>query len=643
MRNGRRVLLGYLALTILLSWPLARHAANAVVVGGPDTDLFLWTLGWDTHALTHGIFSIFDANIVYPQRLTLAYSENLIGDVIFAAPVIWLTGNTVLALNVVSIASCVLCGVGAYFLARSIGVSRPGAALAGIVFAFSPPRFLRISQLHLTSVHWIPFTLGCLHNYFEKGRPRDLRLAVGFFTLQALSSGYGAAFNAISVAALLVFRLLSGEPPAFARRVRDLGLTGALLLVPAVLSVLPYLVVQREMNFRRSLENWAVPASTFLATPSHLDVSLLSLASLDWVNHDAAAWLFPGYVPIVLALLAFWPAWHATRTVVTRQRLFAWLAALSVLIAVLSLIMLAAIIIGGPFRWRIGSTTMLSAREPLRIVIVAVVAILIRASLLRSVPFSPMARAAAWGEVAARWGERLRSDPRAFYLLLTLITVLLSIGPPLSLWPKVYWLPVFNLIRVPSRFTILGMLGLAVLASVGFDRRVAARSPRATVIAAWLVGAVMVAEFAVVPLGLVPYRVEIPAIDRWLDSRPKPFAIAEVPIPPFGAGGAWERRQAAYILHSMAHWQKTVHGHSGLRPALHERLYGQLRTFPDEASIAALADLHITYIVVHTDLYEEGQWQDVENRLEQFRDILHLEQVEGAGRVYALRPSLNAN
>src|SRR6185295_7795524 len=103
------------------------------------------------------------------------------------------------------------------------------------------------------------------------------------------------------------------------------------------------LVVQREMNFRRSLENWAVPASTFLATPSHLDASLLSLASLDWVNHDAAAWLFPGYVPIVLALLAFWPAWHATRTVVTRQRLFAWLAALSVLIAVLSLIMLAAI------------------------------------------------------------------------------------------------------------------------------------------------------------------------------------------------------------------------------------------------------------------------------------------------------------
>ena len=61
----------------------------------PDTHLFLWTLGWDVHAFTTQPLSIFDANIYYPQRLTLAYSENLIGSAFFAAPVLWLTGNSV--------------------------------------------------------------------------------------------------------------------------------------------------------------------------------------------------------------------------------------------------------------------------------------------------------------------------------------------------------------------------------------------------------------------------------------------------------------------------------------------------------------------------------------------------------------------
>jgi hypothetical protein len=41
-------------------------------------------------------------------------------------------------------------------------------------------------------------------------------------------------------------------------------------------------------------------------------------------------------------------------------------------------------------------------------------------------------------------------------------------GPPLGIWPLVYWLPGLNFIRVPSRFTILALLGLAVLAAFGF-------------------------------------------------------------------------------------------------------------------------------------------------------------------------------
>jgi hypothetical protein len=49
----------------------------------------------------------------------------------------------------------------AFLLARAVGLKPAAATLAGVVIAFSPPRFLRISQLHLTTIQWVPFGLAC--------------------------------------------------------------------------------------------------------------------------------------------------------------------------------------------------------------------------------------------------------------------------------------------------------------------------------------------------------------------------------------------------------------------------------------------------------------------------------------------------
>ena len=159
----------------------------------------------------------------------------------------------------------------------------------------------------------------------------------------------------------------------------------------------------------------------------------------------------------------------------------------------------------------------------------------------------------------------------------------------------VYWLPGFNFIRIPSRFILLAVLGVAVLAASDSIASVARRAPRvAPGRDRTRVGMLLVAEFWMVPLPVVPYQVEIPAVDRWLDTQPKPFAIAEVPVRPL------VRYHSTYMLHSMAHWQRTVHGHSSLLTPLHEQLYDELRTFPDARSVAHLAELGVTYVVVHT-------------------------------------------
>jgi hypothetical protein len=632
------VALLYAALTVALAYPLARHAATHVLSVSPDTDLFLWTLSWDTYAFTHHPFSIFDANIFSPQHRTLAYSENLIGSALFAAPVLWLTHNPVLAMNLVALLSCALCGVGGYLLARVVGVGLPGAALSGLIFAFAPPRFLRLDQLFLTTIQWVPFGLAYLHAYFDEGKPFDLRMAIAFFTLQALTSGHGAVFLALASAALFCYRILLGEPLALGRRLRDVGAVGALLLAPVVFIALAYAQVQGEMGLKRTLADWLmVKPSSFLASPTYVHSFLLARLFPDaQINDNADAYLFPGYIPLLLAAVALLGTASAASG--PSQQSNRWTrAALAADIVFLASATVAVLVsVGGPVRLKLGTVVIFSARESWRAWSVAAVSGALRVAIARHAPFQIVPRIVGAVKGFTRWLAARRQDAMTFYVLLVLLSVWLSIGSSFGLWPFVHWLPGFNFIRAPSRFMLLAVLGLSVLAGAGFDRVSMRLAASTRLLVAAIVAALIVAEFAV-PLGSTADRVEIPSPDRWLAQQPKPFAVAEVPLPPPGKVWEFQKRQSEYMLHSMAHWQKTVHGWSGLQPPSHMALYYRMRDFPSEDSVRWLTEFRVDYIVVHTDLYPPGEWTEIERRLSAFHGWIELRYADDAGRVYALR------
>jgi hypothetical protein len=542
--RGWHVALLYVALTAALAYPLVRHAASHVLSVSPDTDLLLWILSWDAHALTSHPLSIFDANIFAPLHRTLAFSENLIGSGLFAVPLLGLTHNPVLAMNLLALLSCVLCGVGAFTLARRAGAGSAGAAIGGLIFAFAPPRFLRLDQLFLATIQWMPFSLAYLHAYLDEGEHGSrfyLRLAAAFFTLQAVTSGHGAVFLALASIALFGYRLILGAPLAVTKRLRDLGITGVMLLAPIVPMAIAYVRVQRDMGLKRSLVDWVMATPTsFLASPTYVHSFVITrLLPGVHVFETATAYLFPGYVPLVLAAAALLSLMAAPR----------------------------------------------------------------RANTI-------------------------------FYALLVAFCVWLSMGPPWGLWPLVYWLPGFNFIRAASRFMLLGTLALSVLAAIGFDWISRRMNPARRLAAAGVVACALVAEFAV-PLDVRPYAVVIPAADRFVAHLPKPFTVAEVPLPGSTPEYEFEQRQAMFMLHSTEHWQKTVHGWSGLQPPGHLVLWDRLTRFPDEASLRSLAEFQVDYIVVHTDLYAAGEWPEIERRLTAYRDRLELRYMDGTSRVYS--------
>ena len=536
------VTLAYTVLTFLMALPFSLAPGSLVLADLPDTHLFIWTLAWDAYAFLRQPLAIFDANIYYPFANTLAYSENLIGSALFAAPIIWLTGNPVLAMNLTALLTCVLCGSGAYLLARHLHLHPRGAFVCGLIFAFAPPRFFRLGQLHMTAVQWIPFSLAFLHSYLERGTRRDLLLAVGCFSLQALSSGHGAAYLFVSILTLLAWHAGVGGSLAVRQRLKDFGAAGAWLIAPAVWVVLPYRLAQEEAGLRRSYLSDVHPGiESFLASPSRVH-QYLQARFIGAFPTEAEAYLFPGILVLLLAAIA------------------------------------------------------LTKRPSLRRV----------------------------------W------NPTAFYAFIAVLSVLMFVDRPFELWRYVYWLPGFNFIRVPSRFIILTMLALSVLAGLGFDRLAARFSGRARTIAGVVVAALLLAEYSSYPFGGVPYQVDVPAIDRWLNLQPKPFVIAEMPVPSPGNLGALERQQTQSMLHATAHWQKTVHGYSGMRRPRHDQLYIDLTAFPDPTSMNSLRDVGVTYVVVHTNEYGI-RWRTIEEQIAK-TPALRLEHVEGDGRVYRILP-----
>ncbi len=535
----------YAALTFVMAYPFSASPGSLVAADLPDTHLFIWTLAWDTHAFLHQPLLIFDANIYHPYPNTLAYSENLIGTAFFAAPIIWLTGNLVLAMNLAALLTCVLCGAGAYLLARRWGLSPAAAFICGVIFAFAPPRFFRLGQLHLTAVQWIPFSLAFLHTYLEHGRRRDLLLAIACFSLQVLSSGHGAAFLVVAIVLLFAWRTAFGQPLAIRQRLKDCSATGAYLLAPSIWVLLPYRAAQVDAGLRREYPEDSMPGlAEFLASPSRFHEYLQGIVLGRTINEEAVAFLFPGILAILLAGLAI-------------------------------------------MTWR-----------PIR--------------------------------------ARLCADPTGYFALLALAATLMFVTWPIETWRYVYWLPGFNFIRVPSRFILLLMLCLAMLGAAAFDRLTVRLSTRARAIAAAVLATFLLAEYTSYPFAGVPYILEIPAIDRWLNTLPKPFTIAEVPVPSPGHLGQYERHHTTAMLHATAHWQKTVHGYSGIRRPLHHELYMKLTNFPDPAAINALREVGVTHVVVHTDRYQGEDWRAVESQLARSPDFEFLH-AEGAGRVYAIR------
>jgi hypothetical protein len=547
------IILAFCLFTAILTWPYATRLRDAVVDPG-DPYLVAWILWWDYHATFTDPLNLFHANIFYPLRYTLAFSEHCYGLALPFFPLFALGLHPLTVHAVAMFFGFALCGYGAFRLARTLTGSAGAAWVAGIVFAFVPFRFHLMSHLPYLFTVWVPLLFEALV-LFVRGRTRKRAAWLGFtFFMTGLTTVSWftlSLFPFALIAALLLTRYELWREREFWRRGGIALGVASLALLPFML---PYYIASKLYGFRRSIEE--VKANS--AWPIHwLSVENRNKLWFRMGEGITDGWrfkLFPGLLPILFSLAALLlqeplesrASWADAKQ--SRRKWLAWLDAFIFFLIALSILTVGfddTNAFGGFFNW-------VRTERALAALTIAIIA-----RLCFSYPSFLRVE-------HANLVETIRSERRgdAFWVGIVLFVVgfCYSLGWNFFFYRILYdVLPLFKSMRVPTRGAMIAYLGIALLAGLG-ARRIAnlLHESRPRVRCMWVYAALcalLLFELNGAPLGFMRGAVYPDAVTLRLKETRMRGGIVVLP-----AGGDFNHQ---YILRAADHARPLIVGTSG--------------------------------------------------------------------------------
>jgi len=292
-----------MGLSVLMTWPLAAGLGTLGRINTGDGLFSIWCVAWVAHAITTNPANLFDANIFFPHKATLAYSEANFFPGLLAVPAWLATKNPYFAHNVVVLIAFALSMAGGYVLAKHLTGNRLAAFAAGIGFAFCPFIFSRTAHMQLLMSAGLPWSLWALHRLVDAPSVARACVLGIVLTLQALSCAYYGIFAAMLVGlGTLWFAATRGwwRSPRYWGLI---ALAAGLSLAFVFPFFKPFLDLQAESGFARSLEDSATYSADWQAW----------LASSAWAHRwllpIMGHWnevLFPGAITTVLGVYGLW-------------------------------------------------------------------------------------------------------------------------------------------------------------------------------------------------------------------------------------------------------------------------------------------------------------------------------------------------
>jgi hypothetical protein len=305
------VILAGVALAVLTSWPLVLHLSSRISPDLGDPVRTAWQVAWVGHAMLHDPLHLFDSNAFYPHPLSLAFSDSLLG----YGPAAFFGSGTVAALvryNVIFLFIWSLCFVGAYLLARELGLRKLAAAAAAAAFAYAPYRVTEAGHFQVISSGGIPLALFLLLRGYRH-RSRGLLIAGWLVAAWQISLGFTLglqfAYMLAVLAVLAAFYWWRAGRPALPRALVVITCFGILLTgAVTVYQARPYLKISHDYPTAKrtikEVENYSSgPAAWISASSENRVWGGATAGAREHVHSKNEDVFFAGGLILLLALI----------------------------------------------------------------------------------------------------------------------------------------------------------------------------------------------------------------------------------------------------------------------------------------------------------------------------------------------------
>jgi hypothetical protein len=296
-RNGIAAAL-YAALFLASLYPQSLRPWDTVAYIGDSLDT-VYFMAWNAHQVVRDPLHLFDANILHPHREAMTLAGHRILPGLLAAPVIGLTGNPILAYNVVLAVAYLLAAMAGRRLAGIFGIDPLGAWTAGALYAFNTYQVNEAPRADLLFHGFTALALGELMIFLKTGELRRAWRSAGLMLLQGLASTYLLLYGALLLVLVTAGALLA-RPRSIGPRLAGLvppALAAAVLFLPFVL---PHLRSSQTYGFARDAPE-GVDLKHYVSTlPTNLVYGEIGAR----VRPQQKGPHFVGFVSLGLALLA---------------------------------------------------------------------------------------------------------------------------------------------------------------------------------------------------------------------------------------------------------------------------------------------------------------------------------------------------
>jgi len=317
----------FTAVSLVYFWPLPRDWADHI---GPDLGdpLFVvWVLKWGVHQIRLGLPDVWNANIFYPTRGTLAFSEHLLGPAAELVLFLKVFPNSIAGYNFLFLSSFVASALTVCWMLRKSGLSWPAAVLAGWMYAFSSFRLSQMAHLQILIAQWIPLTLWFWDRLLVERTAKNAALFLLFYLLNLSGGCYFAYMIHFSLLAIFLSRAPTvGRELLSLRSLRFLVPVGAVAALATAALFLPYVRVSRDQGLSRppsEIEYYSAKLASYFSPSNE---TLYFGEGADRLLHKALGdsadrffrpenSLFAGFLPTILFFVGAWAAWRVGRKV----------------------------------------------------------------------------------------------------------------------------------------------------------------------------------------------------------------------------------------------------------------------------------------------------------------------------------------